>query len=208
MKIKIICVLVLLSCLLCACDNDYQNSSEVAQSSEFAKPEESEVSEESGIDSSVESSKLTESTESAESEIESSVEEIESSLESSVAEKTVDADIVQFKNHLGEVVLDANDIKSASATYYTVETGEVEVAVSLIFTDDGARKFQTATYVAAKTQNSIGIYVNGELISDPTVSEEYAQTGITGGEALISGDFEDFEQAQELSDLINSAINN
>lgn len=127
-------------------------------------------------------------------------------IEISVPNEQINSDVLQLKNDRGEVVLDASDVISAVPSYYHIDNSEnLEICVLLTLTEEGAIKFAEATKEAAKNGTPIDIYVNGELLSSPIIDSEYAETGIVGGEAIISGNFIDFEQAQQFSDHINSA---
>jgi len=57
--------------------------------------------------------------------------------------------------------------------------------------------FADLTKNLAGTGRSIGIFLDNQLISAPTVGPEFASTGITGGSAVITGRF----TAQEANDL-------
>ncbi|TVQ05828.1 MAG: protein translocase subunit SecD [Leptolyngbya sp. DLM2.Bin27] len=70
--------------------------------------------------------------------------------------------------------------------------------VSLRFNNEGGREFAEISRSVAGTGRSIGIFLDDRLISAPTVSAEYAATGITGGGAQISGTF-DAQSANELA---------
>lgn len=70
--------------------------------------------------------------------------------------------------------------------------------IGLKFDAEGSKTFATHTKKLAGTGRVIGIFLNDRLISYPIVSAEYAQTGITGGSAMISGNF----SAQEANDLV------
>jgi preprotein translocase subunit SecD len=61
--------------------------------------------------------------------------------------------------------------------------------VVLEFNTEGATLFADLTRNIAGTGRSIGIFLDNELISAPTVNVQYAETGITGGSAVISGSF-------------------
>ncbi len=75
--------------------------------------------------------------------------------------------------------------------------------VGLEFDPDGARKFTELTKSLAGTGRSIGIFLDNDLISFPTVGVEFAQTGITGGGAVIEGRFTT-EEAAALSIQLRS----
>jgi preprotein translocase subunit SecD len=61
--------------------------------------------------------------------------------------------------------------------------------VSIRFTPKGGDLFAQLTKEIAGKNLGLGIFLDNELISAPGVSQEYAQTGITGGLAQISGNF-------------------
>jgi len=61
--------------------------------------------------------------------------------------------------------------------------------VGIIFDAPGGEKFAEMTKNLAGTGRSIGIFLDEALISAPTVGPEHAQTGITGGSAVITGNF-------------------
>jgi preprotein translocase subunit SecD len=69
--------------------------------------------------------------------------------------------------------------------------------VGIRFNDEGGKLFTNVTKNIAGTGRTIGIFLDNELLSAPSVSPEYATTGITGGMAVISGNF----TAQEANDL-------
>jgi preprotein translocase subunit SecD len=75
--------------------------------------------------------------------------------------------------------------------------------VLINFNEEGAKKFAQLTKELAGTGRSIGIFVDGKLISAPVVSIEFADTGITGGQAVISGNFTQ-QQAQDLATRLNN----
>jgi preprotein translocase subunit SecD len=61
--------------------------------------------------------------------------------------------------------------------------------VALRFDQIGGEKFAQLTKDLAGTGRTIGIFLDNALISSPTVGPEFAQTGITGGGAVITGRF-------------------
>jgi preprotein translocase subunit SecD len=76
-----------------------------------------------------------------------------------------------------------------------------EPVVQLEFDAEGAKMFAQLTKENAG--GTIPIYVDGELISEPTVSMKFAQSGITGGTAIISGNFT-VESAKDLAWRLNA----
>ncbi len=78
-----------------------------------------------------------------------------------------------------------------------VGPGSESWSVIIRFDTQGATLFADLTKRVAGTGRSLGIFLDNKLISSPTVSVEYAQTGIQGGSAEISGGF----NAQTANDL-------
>ncbi len=92
-----------------------------------------------------------------------------------------------------------NGEKLKSAGYQPTPQGQ-NWEVILEFNDEGGRLFAQLTKDIAGTGRRLGIFLDDSLISSPTVSAEYASTGIAGGRATISGgNGFTLEQAQELS---------
>ncbi|MEA5583041.1 protein translocase subunit SecD [Nodularia harveyana UHCC-0300] len=69
--------------------------------------------------------------------------------------------------------------------------------VAIRFDQKGGELFANLTKNLAGTGRTLGIFLDDELISAPTVGLEFAATGITGGSAIITGRF----TAQEANDL-------
>lgn len=69
--------------------------------------------------------------------------------------------------------------------------------VALRFDTPGGELFAQLTKNLAGTGRSIGIFLDETMISSPVVGVEFAQTGITGGNAVIQGNF----TTQEANDL-------
>ena len=70
-------------------------------------------------------------------------------------------------------------------------------SVSLQFNQKGGELFAELTKNLAGTGRSIGIFLDNELISAASVGPQFANTGITGGNAVIEGQF----TAQDAQDL-------
>jgi preprotein translocase subunit SecD len=71
-------------------------------------------------------------------------------------------------------------------------------SVGIRFDKEGGDKFAELTKRLAGTGRSIGIFLDNVLISAPIVGVEHAQTGIQGGGATITGNF-DAKAATELA---------
>ncbi len=70
--------------------------------------------------------------------------------------------------------------------------------VALEFDDKGGKAFAELTKHLAGTGRSIGVFLDNDPISTPTVGAEFAATGISGGKAVITGNFTT-EAANELA---------
>ena len=94
----------------------------------------------------------------------------------------------------GEEILSGDDVTSANAAYNETEGWVVQ----LKFNSAGASAFATATTEQAANNGTISIWLDDENISTATVDE-----AITGGEAIIKGNF-DQDSASALANQINS----
>ena len=94
----------------------------------------------------------------------------------------------------GEEILSGDDVTSANAAYYETEGWVVQ----LKFNSAGAAAFADATTEQAANNGTISIWLDDENISTATVDE-----AITGGEAIIKGNF-DQDSASTLANQINS----
>ena len=94
----------------------------------------------------------------------------------------------------GEEILSGDDVASASAAYNETEGWVVQ----LKFNSTGASAFADATTELAASKGTISIWLDDNNISTASVDEP-----ITGGEAIIKGNF-DQESASTLANQINS----
>lgn len=62
--------------------------------------------------------------------------------------------------------------------------------VVIEFNNEGANDFAELTKSVAGTGRGLGIFLDNRLLSAPRVDVQYAETGITGGNAVISGNFD------------------
>ena len=105
-----------------------------------------------------------------------------------VLEKLGKPGSLEFWDYQGNVILEGTDIADARAVSTKDQMENVSYAVSLTLTDEGAKKFATAT------EENLGmplpIVYDNEIIREPTV-----QAVITNGQAQISNmaSFEDAE---------------
>lgn len=94
----------------------------------------------------------------------------------------------------GEEILSGDDVTSANAAYNETEGWVVQ----LKFNSTGASAFADATTELAASNGTISIWLDDENISTASVDE-----AITGGEAIIKGNF-DQDSASTLANQINS----
>ena len=94
----------------------------------------------------------------------------------------------------GEEILSGDDVASASAAYNETEGWVVQLKSN----SAGASAFATATTELAANNGTISIWLDDNNISTATVNE-----AITGGEAIIKGNF-DQDSASTLANQINS----
>ncbi|MGC5039186.1 MULTISPECIES: protein translocase subunit SecD [unclassified Streptomyces] len=98
---------------------------------------------------------------------------------------------------LGPAEVDGTDVDKAQAVLNT-QTG-AGWTVTMDFTDGGAKKFADITGKLAQNQspqNQFAIVLDGDVVSDP-----YVRQALTGGNAEISGNFNQ-QSAQELSNML------
>ncbi len=91
--------------------------------------------------------------------------------------------------------LTGKDLRDAQARP-TGATDSWEVVI--YFNTEGGELFADLTRQVAGTGRGLGIFLDNELISSPRVDAQYAATGITGGTASITGNF-DSEAAYNLA---------
>ena len=87
--------------------------------------------------------------------------------------------------------------KNLADAYAELNSNPNMSSIGLKFDAEGSQAFTTLTKKLAGTGRSVGIFLDDRLISSPTIGVEFAQTGITGGNAVITGRF----SVQEAKDL-------
>jgi preprotein translocase subunit SecD len=87
--------------------------------------------------------------------------------------------------------------KNLKDAYPDGQPGSNQWNVGIRFDQEGGEKFAQLTKKLAGTGRTIGIFLDDALISHPVVGIEHAQTGIVGGAAIITGNF-DVKGANEL----------
>ncbi len=99
-------------------------------------------------------------------------------------------DLFERTGLTGEMLADAVPSRSSpNATAWEV---------ALTFNEEGGKLFAQTTGELGGTGRSLGIFLDDELISAPTVGPEFQGKGITGGRAVIQGNFS-LEEASELA---------
>ncbi|MCI8996568.1 MAG: protein translocase subunit SecD [Lachnospiraceae bacterium] len=101
---------------------------------------------------------------------------------------------LEFQDPNGNVILTGLDIADAKAVSARDQMGNVDYAVSLSLTDEGAQKFAKAT--EENIGRAIPIIYDGQVVSAPTV-----QSAIGNGQAQINH-MESFEAAELLASTI------
>ncbi len=96
----------------------------------------------------------------------------------------------------GDLVLTGNDVDSATAQYDQENSNYVVV---LELKESGKKAFADATIKQHAAGGTISIWLDDQMISNPTVEAD-----ITNGVATISGSFETLADAQDLANLITS----
>lgn len=100
--------------------------------------------------------------------------------------------VLEFKDEEGNVALTGEDLKNARE-----QMGQNKnPVVALEFTDEGGDKFARLT--EANIGRHIGIYLDGEELTNPVVNE-----AITGGSAVITGQ-RTLDEAKDLAILLRS----
>ena len=104
----------------------------------------------------------------------------------------------QTKPKYDKTICTGKDVKTAEANTQEDEvTRNRENVVTLKFKSKGTKKFAKATQEAYPENKIIYIIYDGKVLSNPQVKAE-----ITNGEAVISGNFKTFDEAEELASMI------
>ncbi|HPE94886.1 MAG TPA: protein translocase subunit SecD [Bacillota bacterium] len=106
-----------------------------------------------------------------------------------------------FRNKDGKTIIDGEHIVSATAYYGQINDDNTSgYYVALKLTDEGQKLFTAGTKASAGSY--IEIVLDDEVMSSPTVSKEFASTGITQNPIITIGD--DAEQAIWLASIITA----
>lgn len=109
---------------------------------------------------------------------------------------------LEFKTADGKTILTGQDLKEAEGM---IDQTTNEPLISLQFNSEGSKKFAEATqqlvdeYRQNDPRRAIGIYLDNELLTNPTVNE-----AIPSGRAQISGGFADLDEAANLAALLRA----
>jgi preprotein translocase subunit SecD len=106
----------------------------------------------------------------------------------------------ELLNLFSKPIITGDDVANAQAEPQQ-EPGAWDIA--LTFNSSGAQKFTGLTKDLAGTGRSIGIFLDDQLVSAPIVDAQYKATGITGGKAVIAGNFT-AKDAESLAIMIRS----
>ncbi len=96
----------------------------------------------------------------------------------------------------GSIKLVGTDVSQAQAKGYRDDMGNQNIAVELIMTEEGTKKFAEATGRAYQRGETLGIYYDGQFITVPRVN-----TVISNGSAIIEGQTT-YEEAENLASTI------
>ena len=109
---------------------------------------------------------------------------------------------LEFKTWDGETILTGKELEDAQGV---LDPTTNEPIITLQFGREGSRAFAEATskvteeFRSGDPRRSIGIFLDGQLLTNPTVNE-----AIPNGRAEISGGFETFDEAANLAALLRA----
>lgn len=98
---------------------------------------------------------------------------------------TIDKQYAEISKLFDKAVITGKQLKGASPQ--PLPGGGWEVAIE--FDGEGGDAFAKLTKNLAGTGRTIGVFLDNDPISTPTVGANFATTGITGGKAVITGNF-------------------
>jgi preprotein translocase subunit SecD len=107
---------------------------------------------------------------------------------------TIDKQYTEIGKLFNPAVITGKQLTNASPQPVAANAWEV----ALEFDGVGGDAFAKMTKSLAGTGRSIGVFLDNDPISTPTVGPQFAATGITGGKAVITGNFTT-EAAQNLA---------
>ena len=125
--------------------------------------------------------------------IQTKVDDADAASGSAVSTSPDEGDPVTFDPN--DVELDGSTIKEATATTQTKNSGGTENVVKIKFNGKGAKKFGEVT--GDHVNERLAIIYDDKLVSAPNINEP-----IEGGECVISGGFDDFQEAEHLASTL------
>ncbi len=111
-----------------------------------------------------------------------------------ILQLAIDKQYIEIGKLFEKAVITGKQLKNASPQPLSANSWEV----ALEFDGPGGDAFAKMTKSLAGTGRSIGVFLDSDPISTPTVGPTFAATGITGGKAVITGNFTT-ETAQNLA---------
>ena len=109
---------------------------------------------------------------------------------------------LEFKTADGTTILTGQDLKDAQGA---LDPATQEPLITLQFNSEGSKVFADVTqrlvdqYRRGDSQRAIGIYLDDQLLTNPTVND-----AIPNGQAQISGGFASLEEAANLAALLRA----
>jgi preprotein translocase subunit SecD len=100
-------------------------------------------------------------------------------------QKSIAKQYTEIGKLFDKAVITGKNLKNASPE--PLSAGGWNVAIE--FDDFGGNAFAKMTKSLAGTGRTIGVFLDSDPISTPTVGAEFAATGISGGKAVITGNF-------------------
>jgi preprotein translocase subunit SecD len=100
-------------------------------------------------------------------------------------QKSIAKQYTEIGKLFDKAVITGKNLKNASPE--PLSAGGWNVAIE--FDDFGGNAFAKMTKSLAGTGRTIGVFLDSDPISTPTVGDEFAATGISGGKAVITGNF-------------------
>jgi preprotein translocase subunit SecD len=114
---------------------------------------------------------------------------------------TIKKQYTEIGKLFGKAVMTGNQLKNAYPEPSSVRSWSILIE----FDRSGEEVFAQLTKKLAGTGRSIGIFIDDVPVSTPVVGFQFAQTGITGGKAVISGNFT-AENANDLAIQLRSGV--
>jgi preprotein translocase subunit SecD len=138
--------------------------------------------------------------------IDSVVQDQEKALDTLVTAKADEATITKAREDLSKSRQSLSELfeksqltgdKLKDARSQPLGTASNGWEVALEFDEEGGDLFAQLTQELAGTGRSLGVFLDDKMLTSPTVDVQYAETGIQGGRAVISGNF-NAESARDL----------